>query len=335
MSPDRLRPPVEPMLAQARPTLPGPGGLRRGVAMELKWDGFRALLFTAGRPGGAMVLQTRKGTLIQDRFPDLVAAAGQLPTGLVLDGELLALTGEGVMDFGALQRRAASSVPQKVQALTKAFPAYYVAFDLLQVEGRPTLAEPYEVRRARLEALFADHALTPPWTLCPSTRDPELAQEWLETWTRTPGIEGVVVKGLQQPYRPGARDWLKVRARETTEAVVGAVTGTLGRPRRLVLGRYDAAGRLRHVGTTTEISPAAAQQLGDRLTTAAAGAHPWEGARFTAGWGTRAALDTRMVTPDQVAEISGDTARDRGVWRHPVRLVRLRLDMPVEDVPAF
>ncbi|WP_217231225.1 ATP-dependent DNA ligase [Streptomyces anulatus] len=335
MSPDALRPPVKPMLAQARETIPGPGALRGGLAVELKWDGYRAIVFTPSRPGGPVLLQTRQGGLIQDRFPDLVAAASQLPPGLVLDGELLVLNGDGVMDFGVLQRRAAAAVPRTVRALAKAFPAYFVVFDVLQLEGQPVLAEPYERRRGWLESLFADHALSPPWTLCPSTRDPAVAREWLGTWTRAPGIEGVVCKGLLQPYRPDTRGWLKVRARETTEAVIGAITGTLGRPHLLVLGRYDSEGRLRHVGKTTGISPTAARQLADRLTAAAPGSHPWDGARFSAGWGTRDVLDTTLVVPDRVAEVSVDTARDRGVWRHPVRLVRLRFDVPVQDVQAF
>ncbi len=77
------------------------------------------------------------------------------------------------------------------------------------------------------------------------------------------------MKGLQQPYRPGARGgWLKVRARESTEAVIGAITGTLGRPRLLVLGRYDSEGRLRHVGKTTHVSDALARQLVGQLTVA-------------------------------------------------------------------
>lgn len=123
-----------------------------------------------------------------------------------------------------------------------------------------------------------------------------------------------------------------MRARETTEAVVGAIVGTLGRPRLLVLGRYDSEGRLRHVGRTVDVSPTAARQLADRLTAAAPGSHPWGGARFSAGWGTRNVLDMTLVVPGRVAEVSVDTARDRGVWRP---LVRLRFDVPVQDVQAF
>lgn len=324
------------MLARAREALPGPIALPGGIAVDLKWDGYRALVFTPLRVGGPFLLQTRRGSLVQHRFPELMEAAEQLPPGLILDGELLVLNSDGVMDFGALQRRAAATAPPTVRTLARASPAYLVAFDVLQVDGHSIMADPWQRRRALLESLFADHALSPPWTLCPSTRDLAVAREWLATWTRTPGIEGVVMKGLSQQYRPGARRWVKVRARETTEAVVGAITGALGRPRVLVLGRYDAEGRLRHVGTTTEVSPAAARQLTAHLTPAAPGAHPWQGARFSAGWGRGGeVLDMTLVAPERVAEVSVDTAQDRGVWRHPVRLVRLRLDMPPGDVESF
>lgn len=79
-----LRPPVEPMLAETIP----PPGILRNVAYEQKFDGYRALLFTPPPSGGQALMQTRRGSLIQDRFPDLVAAATeQLPDGLLLDGD--------------------------------------------------------------------------------------------------------------------------------------------------------------------------------------------------------------------------------------------------------
>ncbi|MGW7139338.1 ATP-dependent DNA ligase [Streptomyces xanthophaeus] len=70
--------------------MPGPAALRAGVAYEQKLDGHRVLVFTAAGPASAVLVQTRRGSLVQDRFPDLVAAAAeQLSRGLVLDGELL------------------------------------------------------------------------------------------------------------------------------------------------------------------------------------------------------------------------------------------------------
>ncbi|WP_329449257.1 ATP dependent DNA ligase [Streptomyces sp. NBC_01426] len=126
-----------------------------------------------------------------------------------------------------------------------------------------------------------------------------------------------------------------MRRRDTTEAIVGAVTGTLTRPQLLVLGRYDDTGRLRAVGRTVALRPEQARQVAEHLTAAGPG-HPWTGVRFAAAWGSRDFLDAVLVRPEAVAEISADRAVDRGgVFRHPLRFKRLRLDVGAEDVPAF
>ncbi|MGW9370302.1 hypothetical protein ACWGVR_09820 [Streptomyces xanthophaeus] len=123
----------------------------------------------------------------------------------------------------------------------------------------------------------------------------------------------------------------KIRRRDTTEAVVGAVTGTLARPQLLVLGRHDQAGGLRAVGRTVPLRPDQARHVAEHLV-AADGGHPWTGVKFAASWGSRDVL----VRPDLVAEVSPDRAVDRGgVFRHPLRFKRLRLDTTVEDVPGF
>ncbi|MFJ8164148.1 hypothetical protein ACIRBY_24910 [Streptomyces sp. NPDC096136] len=148
-------------------------------------------MFTAAGPGGALVVQTRRGALVQDRWPDLVASAeAQLPAGLVLDGELVVWDTEaGALSFGALQRRAAARARGAVAIAVK-WPAYFVAFDVLQLDGEELLARPYAERHTLLEALFADHALTAPWTLCPMTTDLAKARQWLESWTDVSGVEG-------------------------------------------------------------------------------------------------------------------------------------------------
>ncbi|MEU3629132.1 ATP-dependent DNA ligase [Streptomyces fradiae] len=275
-----LQPPVEPMLAQARETVPGPGTLG-SLAFEAKFDGYRCLLFTPAEPGGPVLLQSRRGSLIQERFPDLVRAAVQLPAGLVLDGELV-VWHEGKLSFEALQRRAAAG-RRTTGMLAAEFPAHFVAFDVLQADGEELLAQPYERRRATLEVLFTDRGLLAPWMLCPMTTDPTVAQEWLTSWTVIPGVEGIVIKGLGQRYLPGARGWFKVRRRNTTEAVVGAVTGSLTRPQILVLSRYDENGALRPVGRTVPLSPDAARQIAGHLRPAPSG-HPWTGVRFSSTW---------------------------------------------------
>ncbi|MET9325000.1 ATP-dependent DNA ligase [Streptomyces sp. NPDC003038] len=330
-----LRPPVEPMLAQAVESIPGPGVLAGGLACEQKFDGHRAILFTPAEPEGRVLVQTRRGSLVQDRFPDLVAAAGQLPDGLVLDGELVVWDGQaGRLSFEALQRRAAARGRSAV-ALASSLPAFFIAFDVLQEGGTALLNRPYGERRRILEDLFEQHQLTSPWTLCPMTTDPAKAREWLESWTDVSGVEGIVVKGMNQRYLPGFRGWYKLRRRDTTEAIIGAITGTLTRPQLLVLGRHDTRGRLRAIGRTVPLRPDAARQLAGHLVTAGPD-HPWTGVRFASAWGSRDVLDAVLVRPDLVAEISADTAVDRGgVFRHPLRYTRLRLDVTAEDVPRF
>ncbi|MGW7453494.1 hypothetical protein [Streptomyces sp. NPDC054787] len=109
------------------------------------------------------------------------------------------------------------------------------------------MQRPYKERRALLEALFTDHALTSLWLLCPMTTDLATAREWLESRTDVSGVEGLVSEPLNSRHLTGFRGWHKVRRRDTTEAIIGAITGTLTRPGLLGIGRHDDAGRLRMV----------------------------------------------------------------------------------------
>ncbi|MEV5296230.1 ATP-dependent DNA ligase [Streptomyces sp. NPDC053741] len=324
-----LRPPVEPMLAQARETLPSLAGR---MAVQPKFDGFRALLFTPLHAGDPVLLQTRHGALVQDRFPDLAAAARSLPSGLVLDGELAVLDPHGQLSFTALQRRATAG--RNAPALAAEMPAHFIAFDVLQSDGQELLEEPFARRREVLEEQFAGHRLGPPWTLCPSTTDPATAGEWLHEWTDVPGVEGVVIKSLTGRYRPGVRGWTKIRRRNSTEALIGAVTGSLHRPQILLLGRHATTGHLRLVGKTVPLKPCPARDLAEHLT-AAGPDHPWTGLRFTASWNSRTPLEPVLADPVLVAETSADVSQDHGVWRHPLRYERLRLDADAADVPPF
>ncbi len=324
-----LTPPIQPMLAEARRVLPPEGALPGGLVAEQKADGFRALLFT--RPGHALI-QSRRGSDLTGAFPDIAVAAAGLGETLVLDGELV-VPHQGRLDFPRLQSRASRRGAGAVQAAAR-HPAYLIVFDVLEAAGGEQLARPYRERRAVLEDLFARGVLAAPFTLCPNTTDRATARDWLDPAWGTAGIEGVVCKGLAQPYLPGRRAWIKVRAQLTSEAVIGAVTGSPTNPLTLVLGRYDDAGDLRMVALTTPLDTATRQDLGRRLTRAGA-EHPWHGQRFGAGWGTRSQLDHRPVLPDLVAEFVADAALDAGRYRHPVRFVRVRDDMAPDEVVSF
>ncbi|MEU0038197.1 ATP-dependent DNA ligase [Streptomyces sp. NPDC006333] len=206
-----------------------------------------------------------------------------------------------------------------------------VAFDLLRLSGTDTTAWPYRRRRAALESMFTARRLTAPWTLSPSTTNPDTVREWM-TWTSV-GVEGVVFKRLDDPYRPAVRGWLKYKVRETTEAIVGAITGSPAAPRTLLLGRYDDQERLQYIGRTTSLPRAAGAAVAGLLTVARAG-HPWTGWSFSAGWGSRDALDVTLVEPELVVEVGADVARDTtGRWRHPARWHRPRTDLTPTDIP--
>ncbi|MGZ0200600.1 ATP-dependent DNA ligase [Streptomyces sp. RM1] len=315
----------EPMLSAP---VPGPD-LRPGWAAEPKWDGFRALFsIDAGR----VVLRSRRGTEMAASFPEIVAGAAQLPDATALDGELVVWDSAGRLAFERLQNRLARRGAGAARAAQE-WPAHFVAFDLLRLSGTETIRWPYQRRRAALESLFAARRLVVPWALCPSTTDPEAVREWL-TWASV-GMEGVVFKRVTDAYQPSVRGWTKYKVRETSEAIVGAVTGTLSSPRTVLLGRYDGEGRLQYVGRTTTLPRAAGAAVGGLLAPGRGG-HPWTGWTFTAGWGSRETLDVTLVEPGLVVEVGVDVARDAsGRWRHPARWHRARPDLSPADVPRL
>ncbi|MFF9090414.1 ATP-dependent DNA ligase [Streptomyces sp. NPDC014991] len=315
----------EPMLATAVAI----SDLPEKSAGEPKWDGYRAQL--AVFAGGPVLLRSRRGTDMTASFPEIRAAAlAQLPEGTGLDGELVAWE-RNRLAFERLQQRLARRGTAAAQAAQE-WPAHFVAFDLVH-RGDDLTDWPYARRRAALETLFAERGLTTPWVLCPSTTDPALAREWL-SWTAA-GVEGLCFKRLEESYRGGVRSWRKYKVRVTTEAVIGAVTGSHAAPRTLLLGRYDAAGRLQYVGRSTTLSQAAGRALADQLAPQT-GAHPWTGWSFSTEWGTQRTLDVHLVQPDVVMEVAVDVARDAaGRWRHPARPHRVRTDVDVQQVPLF
>jgi len=325
-----LEPPVQPMTAAAVTSLP-----EGRYAYEPKWDGWRALLF---RTGDGVFLQSRTGKPLARYFPDLVRVAREaLPAGLVLDGELVVWERAlGRTSFALLQRRVGGA-----GAVREAYrnPATFAAFDLLAVDGEAVLAEPLHRRRVLLETLL--DGAPPQLALTPHTLDVELAREWLAVWPAL-GMEGVVAKDLDAPYTPGKRGWLKLRERNTAEAVVGGVTGGLAAPDTVLLGRYDLTGRLRYTGRTKPLAPAQRAALAPLLTPAGQRrrgggiSHPWP-QPLPVGWagsfGTPTALPYHQVAPALVVEVRVDAAYEHSRWRHPVDFVRPRPDLNPADLP--
>ncbi len=323
--PPDLAGPVAVQLAKPVRDLPTAAALPGGCRYEPKWDGYR-LVVVRGAAGTR--LWSKQGRDLTDRFPDVAAAAlAQVPAGTVLDGEVVVWGGDR-LDFALLQRRLVTP-PSRMAALAAAHPASYVAFDLLAAGGADQRRRPFRTRRAALEELAGRWA--PPMQLSPVTADPDEARQWAAD-LRPLGIEGLVAKGAASRYAGGRREWLKVKSWETTEVVVGGVIGPLERPSQLVAGRYRD-GELVVVGRTGPLSPAQAAELAAVLTPAGPD-HPWPERIGTGRFGGgRLSVALTRVDPVAVVEVGADAALTAGVFRHPLRFLRVRADLRPDDVP--
>jgi ATP-dependent DNA ligase len=325
--PPELSGPVAVELAKPVRAIPPANALPGGCLYEPKWDGYRLVVV---RSGGSTRVWSKQGRDLTARFPDVVAAAvAQVPAGTVLDGEVVIWNGSR-LDFGLLQRRMVASVG-RIAALADAHPASYVAFDLLAAGGADLRAERLARRRAALEDLAARWA--PPMQLSPSTSDPAEAKRWFDDY-RPAGIEGLVAKGAGTRYAPGRQEWLKVKSWETTEVLAGGVIGPIDRPSQLVAGRYRA-GELVVVGRTSPLDPRQSAELAAVLTPAE-GAHPWPERIGTGAFGGgKLSVALTRVVPTTVVEVSADAALQAGVFRHPLRFVRVRPDLRPDDLPPL
>ncbi|MEU5323996.1 ATP-dependent DNA ligase [Streptomyces sp. NPDC021056] len=258
--------------------------LPAGCAAQLKWDGYRALV---GRwADGRVAVQSRNGSDLARAFPEVGEAVRRLPDDTAVDCELIVWEA-GRLAFERLQQRMHHRGAAAAHAATE-FPAHLVAFDLLRLHGRDLTRRPFSERHAALGTLFLEKGLSAPWSLCPTTTDPEQAAAWLADYPAV-GIEGLVFRPLTSGYVAGGRGWTKYKARHTTEAIVGAVTGSLQVPTTALLGRYDESGRLRYTGRTTTLGAAVRHALADQLHAGDTG-HPWMGRSFRVGWGSREQL---------------------------------------------
>lgn len=323
--PAGLRGPVDVALAKSAESIPEARTLGGGAMYEPKWDGFRCALV---RDASGTHLWSRQGKDLTDRFPDVAAAAtAQILPGTVLDGELVIWNGDR-LDFDLLQQRLVNPA-KRAGVLAANRPATYVAFDVLAHEAKDLRSHPLVTRRATLERLSKRWA--PPLEVSPVTTNEDTARAWFVDY-RPAGIEGLVAKAADGPYRPGRRDWVKVKSRETTEVVIGAVTGSLERPDTIVVGLF-VDGVLTIVGKSTPLSPSQARSLA-ALLTPAGDDHPWPDEVSSSRFGSsRAKVGLTKVEPVSVAEVLTDSALQGGAFRHPVRFVRHRPDLTAEDLP--
>jgi ATP-dependent DNA ligase len=310
---------------------------------EPKWDGFRTLVF---RDGDELFLQSRDSKSLNRYFPELVAPllAG-LPERCVLDGELVVAQGEA-LDFEALQQRIHPAA-SRVKLLSTQIPASLVFFDLL-AEGERDLREVgFAERRAELEQRLQQRQAS--LYLTPATRDRALAADWFERFEGA-GLDGVMAKSPDGHYEPNKRVMLKVKHERDCDCVVAGFRwhkkGNKDLVGSLLLGLYDGAGSLQHVGVCASFTDAKRRELVEFLApyrknalvdhpwgdwaAASSGAEPGEEQRMPGGksrWSQGKDLSWEPLRPELVVEVAYDHMQGSR-FRHTAQFRRWRTDKP-------
>ncbi|MGW5635336.1 ATP-dependent DNA ligase [Streptomyces sp. NPDC003832] len=330
-----VMPPVKPMLAKSVTRIPP------GMQYEPKWDGFRAIVF---RDGPEVELGSRTTKPLNRYFPELVEALkDRVPERCVLDGEIV-IAREGRLDFDALTERI-HPADSRVRTLAERTPASFVAFDLLALDGESLLDEALTGRRALLTRALA--GATPPVHLAPATTDGEVAARWFEQYEGA-GLDGVIAKPLDSCYRQDERAMFKIKHERTADVVVagyrlhksGPVVGSL------LLGLYDDAGTLQHVGVSAAFTMKVRAELVEELAPLRMddpAGHPWaawaeeaahEKARLPGApshWSGKKDLSWVPLRPERVCEVAYDHMENGARFRHTARFRRWRPDRTPES----
>jgi ATP-dependent DNA ligase len=345
-----IAPPVDPMLAKLATALPeGDGWL-----FEPKWDGFRAIVF---RDGSDVYIQSRDLKPLDRYFPELKPALlASLPPRAVVDGEIVIATDHG-LDFDLLQLRLHPAA-SRVARLAEETPSSFVAFDLLAEGDRDLRDQPQARRRAALEKAMGRASGSVHVTPC--SRDRKVAGEWFHRFEGA-GLDGVIAKHEATTYQPGKRAMIKVKHARTADCVVAGFRWHKNGPGELVgsllLGLYDAQGRLHHVGVTSSFTASTRRELArelEPLRKDALGAHPWrewavaEGGGSTrmpggqSRWSQGKDLSWEPLRVERVCEVrydhlQGDRFRHAAVferWRPDKRPQDCRYDQLEVTLPA-
>jgi ATP-dependent DNA ligase len=329
------------MLSSAADQLPADEGWQ----FEPKWDGFRTVVF---RDGDEILLQSRDLKPMNRYFPELVEPlAAALPERCVVDGEIV-IAGPGGLDFEALLLRIHPAA-SRVKLLAEQMPASFVAWDLLAHGDEDLREKPLSERRKRLEQVLGD--APPPVHLTPATRDRALAEDWFRRFEGA-GLDGVMAKRLDEPYRAGERTMIKVKHKRTADCVVAGFrwhkNGQDTMVGSLLLGLYDDEGTLHHVGVTAAFTNAVRKRLVEELAPLRENAiegHPWQGwaeaqeeanakgqrlPGASSRWNRGKDLSWVPLRPERVVEVAYDHMQGTR-FRHGAQFVRWRPDKPPEE----
>ena len=314
---------------------------------EPKWDGFRALVF---RDGDEILIQSRDEKPLNRYFPELLEPLrSALPPRCVLDGEIVIVKNNG-LDFDALQLRLHPAA-KRVNLLAQQTPSSFVFFDLLCLGGRDLRGEPFQTRRSELEHLMS--SAPPPIHLTPATGDRSVATDWFRRFEGA-GLDGVMAKPASGTYEPNKRVMLKVKHERDCDCVVAGFRwhkkgdGSVG---SLLLGLFDDAGALQHVGVCASFSVEKRRELAEFLEPYrknALAAHPWKhwadymgapgegeaGPRRMPGgqsrWSQGKDLSWEPLRPELVAEVAYEHMQGTR-FRHMSQFRRWRSDKKPSD----
>jgi len=315
-------PSLEPMLAEAQDDIPEGDGWR----YEPKWDGFRVIAF---KDGDDVFLQSRNGQPLARYFPEVVTLLREgAPARCVLDGELV-IPGPKGLDFDALQARVHPAA-SRVEKLSKETPACFVAFDLLALGDEDLRSRPNAERRARLVgALPATPRLFP----TPQTKSAAEAARWFHDFEGA-GLDGVIARREELPYRPGERVMVKVKHGRTADCVVGGYRlgkkeGSVG---SLLLGLYDEQGVLHHVGHTSSFTAKEKRELTEKLKPLEGGESFGQGRTPGAPsrWSKKDTVAWTPLKPELVCEVRFDFLQGPR-FRHGATFLRWRVDKKPTD----
>ena len=286
---------------------------------EIKFDGYRILCRV---DEGSVSLLTREAHDWTARFDAVAGAAKALPVRQAfLDGEIVALKKDGTSDFQLLQNAL------KQQASVHL--AYFV-FDLLYLDGHELTGFPLLERKKFLEKLFKDKgAKASSWL--------RFSEHWIAQGNAlydkacASGIEGIVSKRSDQPYRAGrSRDWLKIKCLQRQEFVIGGFTDPAGSRAglgALLLGVYDDQGSLQYAGRVgTGFTAGTLIDLRARLDKLIQKTPP-----FVNPPPRRQAKDVHWIKPQLVGEVAFTAWTQDNVLRHP-SFKGLREDKPAQQI---
>jgi ATP-dependent DNA ligase len=294
---------------------------------EPKWDGFRCLLI---RDSDAVAMYSKSGQDLTRYFPEIAAAAKTLrKQSFVLDGEIVVPAGRQFSFDDLLQRIHPAG--SRVRKLSVETPALFLAFDLLKVGKSSLVDKPLTRRRPQLEDFAAQHFGGTLFRLSPASQKLKDAQRWLAS--AGGGSDGVIAKRLDLPYQAGSREGMqKIKQYRSADCVIGGFRYGERRQvgRRVVgsvlLGLYDAAGLLHHVGFCSGIKAKDKPALTDKLE-AIRQAQSFSG--NTPGgpsrWSAKRSSEWQPVKPKYVVEVSFDHFTG-GRFRHGTSILKWRPD---------